>query len=165
MVYSKPPFGSPQQVLKYLARYTHRVAISNYRLISLGDGKIVFRYKDYRRDNRQRTMTLETVEFTRRFLLHVLPKRFVRIRHYGFLANRCRREKLALCRQLLNSGSRSPSLDTLRPNGTEQPELCPACQKGRMVVLEKLPPRAAWMEPRMNSPGQDAIAQIVPLFL
>ena len=165
VVYSKPPFGSPQQVLKYLARYTHRVAISNYRLISLGDGKIVFRYKDYRRDHRQRTMTLETVEFTRRFLLHVLPKRFVRIRHYGFLANRCRREKLALCRQLLNSGSRSPSLDTLRPNGTEPSELCPACQKGRMVVLLKLPPILTWMEPRMNSPGQHAIAQIVPLFL
>ena len=154
VVYSKPPFGSPQQVLKYLARYTHRVAISNYRLISLSNGKIIFHYKDYRRDNRQRTMTLKTVEFTRRFLLHVLPKRFVRIRHYGFLANRCRREKLALCRQLLNSGSRSPSLDTPRPNGTEQPELCPACQKGRMVVLLNLPPMITWMEPRMNSPGQ-----------
>ncbi len=165
VVYSKPPFGSPQQVLKYLARYTHRVAISNSRLISLGDGKIVFRYKDYRRDNRQATMTLETVEFTRRFLLHVLPKRFVRIRHYGFLANRCRREKLALCRQLLNPGSRSPSLDTLPPNGTEPFELCPACQKGRMVVLLKLPPMVAWTEPRMNSPDQNAIAQIVPLFL
>jgi len=165
VVYSKPPFGSPQQVLKYLARYTHRVAISNYRLISLGDGKIIFRYKDYRRDHRQATMTLETVEFTRRFLLHVLPKRFVRIRHYGFLANRCRREKLALCRQLLNSGSRSPSLDTLPPNGTEPFELCPACQKGRMVVLLKLPPMVAWTEPRMNSPDQNAITQIVPLFL
>jgi len=165
VVYSKPPFGSPQQVLKYLARYTHRVAISNYRLISLGNGKIVFRYKDYRRDNQQRTLTLETVEFTRRFLLQVLPKRFVRIRHYGFLANRCRREKLALCRQLLNSDSRSPSLDTLPPNGTEPSELCPACQKGRMVVLEKLPPMLTAMEPRMNSPGQYAITQIVPRLL
>ena len=165
VVYSKPPFGSPQQVLKYLARYTHRVAISNHRLISLADGKIVFHYQNYRRNHRQCTMTLQIVEFTRRFLLHVLPKRFVRIRHYGFLANRCRREKLALCRQLLNTKSSAPSLDSPRPNGTDPPERCPACRKGRMVVLQKLPPMVTGIEPRMNSPNQDAMAQIVPFFL
>jgi len=92
VVYAKPPFGGPQQVLKYLARYTHRVAISNQRLLSLHDGKLTFRYKDYAQQGRQRTMTLDAVEFLRRFLLHVLPKGFMRIRYYGFLANRNRWE-------------------------------------------------------------------------
>lgn len=87
----KPPFGSPQQVLKYLARYTHGVAISNQRLISLREGHITFSCKDSRHGNRHRPMTLPAVEFIRRFLLHVLPQGFVRIRHYGFLANRSRK--------------------------------------------------------------------------
>jgi hypothetical protein len=90
-VYSKPPFGGPQQVLKYLARYTHRVAISNRRLLCLEEGRVTFRWKEYRRGAVHPTMTLQAAEFTRRFLLHILPKGFMRIRSFGFLANRCRR--------------------------------------------------------------------------
>ena len=95
------PFRSPAVVLKYLARYTHRVAISNRRLVMLKDGKVHFRYKDYADSGREKILPLEATEFIRRFLLHVLPKGFMRIRHYGFLANRFRRQKLALCRRLL----------------------------------------------------------------
>ena len=92
MVYAKRPFGGPEQVLKYLARYTHRVAISNRRLISMADGRVTFEWKDYADGNQTKTMTLEAVEFIRRFLLHVLPSGFVHIRHFGFLANRNRKE-------------------------------------------------------------------------
>ncbi|MGA8311047.1 MAG: IS91 family transposase, partial [Terriglobales bacterium] len=101
VVYAKPPFGGPQQVLNYLGRYTHRVAISNNRLLSIDDGKVAFRWKDYRHHDQQKTMTLDAEEFIRRFLLHVLPDGFQRIRHYGFLGHRYRQAKLALCRQLL----------------------------------------------------------------
>ena len=101
VVYAKRPFGGPEQVWKYLARYTHRVAISNQRLVAFQDGQVTFRWKDYAHGNAQKEMPLSVVEFTRRFLLHVLPRGFVRIRHYGFLANRCRQEKLALCKRLL----------------------------------------------------------------
>ena len=101
VVYAKRPFGGPEQVLKYLARYTHRVAISNRRLLSMEDGRVTFEWKDYAAGNQTKTMTLEAVEFIRRFLLHVLPSGFVHIRHFGFLANRKRKEKLALCRSLL----------------------------------------------------------------
>ena len=100
-MYAKPPFGGPEQVLKYLARYTHRVAISNQRLVALEDGEVTFHWKDYAHGGGQKTMTLKAIEFIRRFLLHVLPSGFVRIRHYGFLANRVCQEKLALCRALL----------------------------------------------------------------
>ena len=102
MVYAKRPFGGPELVLKYLARYTHRVAISNRRLLSMQDGRVTFQWKDYADGNPIKTMTLEAVEFVRRFLLHVLPSGFVHIRHFGFLANRKRKEKLALCRSLLD---------------------------------------------------------------
>jgi hypothetical protein len=101
VVYAKPPFGGPEQVLKYLARYTHRVAISNQRLLSLEQGQVTFRYKDYADDRRQKTMTLSAEEFLRRFLQHVLPRSFVKIRHYGLLAARGRKERLAWCRRLL----------------------------------------------------------------
>ena len=101
VVYAKPPFGGPEQVLKYLARYTHRVAISNQRLISLENGLVTFLWKNDAAGNQQQTMTLTAVEFLRRFLLHLLPSHFVRIRHYGFLANRHRAQKLARCRELL----------------------------------------------------------------
>ena len=101
VVYAKQPFAGPEEVLKYVARYTHRVAISNDRLLNIDDGKVQFRWKDYRDDSRQKTMTLDADEFIRRFLLHVLPDGFQRIRYYGFLANRYRAEKLALCRQLM----------------------------------------------------------------
>ena len=105
MVYAKPPFGGPELVLKYLARYTHRVAISNSRLLDFEDGVVRFRYKDYAHGNRKRVMTLSASEFVRRFLLHVLPAGFVRIRHYGILSNRHRHENLALCRELLGGGT------------------------------------------------------------
>jgi hypothetical protein len=101
VVYAKPPFGGPAQVLKYLARYTHRVAISNQRLLALADGRVTFRYKDYADDQRHKALTLSAEEFLRRFVQHVLPKGFVKIRHYGLLANRHREDKLRRCRRLL----------------------------------------------------------------
>ena len=101
VVYAKRPFAGPEQVLDYVGRYTHRVAISNNRLLDIDHGKVTFRYKDYRHDGQQKTMTLDAEEFIRRFLLHVLPDGFQRIRYYGFLGNRYREEKLARCRQLL----------------------------------------------------------------
>jgi hypothetical protein len=101
VVYAKPPFGGPAQVLKYLARYTHRVAISNARLVNVADGKVTFRYKDYADEQRSKTMTVSAEEFLRRFVQHVLPRSFVKVRHYGFLANRHRAEKLKVCRRLL----------------------------------------------------------------
>ncbi len=112
VVYAKPPFGGPAQVLAYLGRYTHRVAISNQRLLAAQDGKIAFQWQDYRRHGRQksRVMTLDAGEFTRRFLLHTLPPGFQRIRYFGFLANRHRKEKLARCRQLL-----TPAVTQLLP--------------------------------------------------
>jgi len=99
----KPPFGGPEQVLKYLARYTHRVAISNRRLLSMEHGRVTFAYKDYADGDKSKVMTLETTEFIRRFLLHILPSCLVRIRQFGFLANRARGKKLALCRALLGA--------------------------------------------------------------
>ena len=108
VVYAKPPFGGPEQVLKYLARYTHRVAISNSRLLDFEDGFVRFRYKDYAHGNRKRVMKLSAGEFVRRFLLHVLPTGFVRIRHYGILSNRHRHEDLAWCRQLLVTAAVPP---------------------------------------------------------
>ena len=102
VVYAKAPFGGPEQVLKYLARYTHRVAISNSRLLSLENRQVTFQWKDYADYNQTKTMTLDAVEFMRRFLLHVLPRGFVRIRQFGFLSNRVRKEKLEVCRLLLN---------------------------------------------------------------
>jgi hypothetical protein len=106
-VYAKPPFAGPQQVLDYVGRYTHRVAISNHRLLDIEDDRVRFLWKDYRDDNQQKTMDLPAEEFIRRFLLHVLPPAFQRIRYYGFLSNRYRKEKLALCRQLLGASGRS----------------------------------------------------------
>src|SRR5580698_6178871 len=109
VVYSKRPFGGPEHVLHYLARYTHRVAISNHRIVNLADGKVTFRWKDYAHKSKQRLMTVTAHEFLRRFLLHTLPRGFVRIRFYGFLANRRRRELLPLCRRLLAAGTLTAS--------------------------------------------------------
>ena len=109
VVYAKEPLPDPQHVLKYLARYTHRVAISNHRLVALEDGQVTFRYKDYQRGHRLRTLTLDAVEFLRRLMLHVPPHGFHRLRHFGFLANRVRQEKLAQCRTLLGHATR-PSI-------------------------------------------------------
>jgi hypothetical protein len=143
VVYAKPPLAGPQPVLRYLARYTHRVAITNRRLLACADGQVTFRWKDYQRGNRQRTMTLDAVEFLRRFLLHVLPRGFKRMRHYGLFANGVRKGKLSLCRQLLGQAALSlseanPPVDSTATASKPQPpsDVCPACQVGRMQVQE-----------------------------
>ena len=150
VVYAKKPFAGPQQVLDYVGRYTHRVAISNNRIVNLDDGQVTFRYKDYRNGSQQKTMSLSADEFIRRFLLHVLPEGFHRIRYYGFLGNRYRKEKLEQCRHLLGMLRREPD------SPTEVAELhyrdryqaltgsslweCPACHRGRMIVIGEIPP-------------------------
>jgi len=131
VVFVKPPFGGPEQVLKYLARYTHRVAISNRRLVSMEDGRVSFEYKDYADGNQTKTMTLVATEFIRRFLLHILPNGFVRIRQFGFLANRARGKKLALCRALLGAAP----LDNRKKVEEQDVKRCPACKIGRMVLI------------------------------
>ncbi len=146
VVYAKPPFGGPQQVLKYLARYTHRVAISNRRLVTLQDGSVTFRWKDYAQGNKPAMMTLQATEFIRRFLLHVLPKGLVRIRHFGFLANRGRRQNISLCRKLLDvARPLQPRGSTRRDDAlaVQQGSLrCPLCKMGRLRRVEVLPPQA-----------------------
>jgi len=138
VVYAKRPFGGPEHVLHYLARYTHRVAISNHRLVNVADGKVTFRWKDYARGSRQRTMAVGGEEFLRRFLLHVLPRGFVRIRFFGFLANRLRTQLLPLCQRLLEAISHQ-RLPTPQTGETKLPVswLCPHCG-GAMVLIEKL---------------------------
>jgi hypothetical protein len=143
VVYAKQPFAGPEQVLKYVARYTHRVAISNDRLLDINDGKVQFRWKDYRDGNRQKTMTLGADEFIRRFLLHVLPDGFQRIRYYGFLANRYRAEKLALCRQLMQMPTPTIKREVNKDYRDRYEALtgislktCPLCRCGTMVVIE-----------------------------
>src|SRR6202043_3216797 len=113
VVYAKPPFGGPAQVLAYLGRYTHRVAIANSRLLSVTDTAVAFRWKDYRHRGKAKVMTLEADEFIRRFLLHTLPDGFHRIRHYGFLANAHRAGKLELCRRLLDRSLAEPPVEQL----------------------------------------------------
>jgi hypothetical protein len=135
VVYAKPPFAGPEAVLAYLSRYTHRVAISNRRLISFDETGVTIRYKDYRRDGaeRQRTMTLAADEFIRRFLLHVLPKGFHRIRHYGLLATAGRKANVAFARQLLAVPATAEPEEPAPPPDPRPP--CPCCG-GRMVVIE-----------------------------
>ncbi len=129
IVYAKPPFDGPAHVLKYLSRYTHRVAISNQRLLALTDGRVRFRWKDYRHGRRRRVMTLTAHEFLRRFLLHVLPPGFQRIRHFGFLGNRYRQAKVELCRELIGDEMAAPvePVDAIVP--------CPVCHLGRLVFV------------------------------
>lgn len=135
VVYAKRPFGGPGQVLSYLARYTHRVAISNSRILSLSDGKVCFRWKDYRQDGTAKVMTLTASEFIRRFLLHVLPDGFHRIRHYGLFANGHRAERIKLCRQLLGAAELvATNGDTVAPS-PDQMHACPCCG-GRMKIVE-----------------------------
>jgi hypothetical protein len=133
VVYAKRPFGGPQHVLHYLARYTHRVAISNHRLVEVTDAHVTFRWKDYAHHSKRRTMTLAHEEFLRRFLQHVLPKGFPRIRYFGFLANRRRGALLPLCRTLL-AGEPSQVPATLA--ATPILWLCPCCE-GPMRVIER----------------------------
>jgi len=147
VVYAKRPFAGPEQVLDYVGRYTHRVAICNNRLLDIPEGKVTFRYKDYRHDAQQKTMTLEAEEFIRRFLLHVLPEGFQRIRYYGFLANRYREEKLTRCRDLLGMPAPDRTASEVNKDYSERYEKltgsslweCPVCHQGRMLVIEVLP--------------------------
>jgi hypothetical protein len=135
--YAKPPFGGPAHVLRYLGRYTHRIAISNHRLTSFDGQKVTFRWRDYAHGNKQRVMTLDAVEFLRRFFLHVLPKGFVRIRRYGLLSNRFRAGSLPLARRLLALEGRDP-LPTAKPAADKAPLWhCPRCG-GRMRVAHRL---------------------------
>ena len=139
VVYVKPPFGSPDHVLQYLTRYTHRVAISNHRLVDVTNDAVSFRWKDYRHGSQVRTLTLAAEEFLRRFLLHVLPKRFVRIRDFGFLASRCRTPQLAQCRQAL-AVAPAPPLEPTPPARPRATWPCPRCG-GAMRVIERLTAR------------------------
>jgi predicted Zn-ribbon and HTH transcriptional regulator len=136
VVYAKPAFGGPLQVLRYLGRYTHRVAISNHRLLAFEQERVTFRWKDYARGGKQGQMMLAATEFLRRFFLHVLPKGFVRIRHYGFLANRFRVSRLALCRQLLACSFSMPQAVTAGEVHSESPSLwhCPRCGATMLVI-------------------------------
>jgi len=137
-VYSKRPFGGAEQALRYLGRYTHRVAISNHRLVSFLDDQVTFRWRDRAHHNEPKLITLSLDEFLRRFLLHVLPKGFVRIRHFGFLANRRRATFLPLCLQLLGALQPSHTEPEASPAQEASPlPLCPKCG-GRMVVIERL---------------------------
>ena len=144
VVYAKPPFGGPAQVLKYLARYTHRVAIANQRLVSVTDGRVTFHWKDYAHGHRARTMTLDAVEFLRRFLLHRLPRGFHRIRQYGLLGNRHRATHLARCRELLGPvPSTAERPDPACAADLPPRDACPQCGTGRLVIIATLPPNGA----------------------
>ena len=144
VVYAKPPFAGPQAVLAYLSRYTHRVAISNQRLITFDQASVTFRYKDYRRDGaeRQQVMTLATDEFIRRFLIHVLPRGFHRIRHYGLLASSTHKDAMALARKLLGVAAPIEELEPDEPPDHRPP--CPCCG-GHMTIIETF---ARWCQPR-----------------
>lgn len=149
VVYAKRPFAGPHQVLDYLGRYTHRVAISNHRLVSLTDTEVLFRYQDYAHGNPRKVMALAASEFIRRFLLHVLPKGFMRIRHYGVLANRSKRAKLAAARSALNAPSpippSSPAHESVQAFWLRVARLditlCPHCRTGHLHIGTSLPPR------------------------
>ena len=142
VVYAKPPFAGPQQVLDYVGRYTHRVAISNNRILDMEDGHVRFRWKDYQDHDRQKTMSLTADEFIRRFLLHALPDGFQRIRYYGFLSNRYRKQKLEVCRQLLGMSEEIPVCEASMDYRDLYEKLtgsslweCPVCHEGRMRVI------------------------------
>jgi len=148
VVYAKRPFGGPEVVLKYLARYTHRVAVTNARLLDVEDGFVRFRYKDYAHGHRKRVMRLPALEFVRRLLLHVLPRGFVRIRHYGLLSNRQGRKDLAICRQLLEDAApeAGPGEPVKLPEAVAlvtPARSCPNCGAARMAVIEEFPPLCA----------------------
>jgi Putative transposase/Transposase zinc-binding domain len=153
VVYAKPPFGSPAHVLHYLAQYTHRVAISNHRLVTVTHDTVSFRWKDYRHGSQVRTLTLDVDEFLRRFLLHVLPKRFVRIRYFGFLASRCRTRGLTQCRQAL-AGAPTPPVEppVAAPPRTSWP--CPRCG-APMHIVERLTARQLFLHALLASVTHD----------
>jgi hypothetical protein len=132
-VYAKPPFD----VLNYLARYTHRVAISNHRPVALADGSVTFRWKDYAHGNQQKLMIVSVEEFLRRFLLHTLPRRFVRIRFFGYMANRRKAASLPICSELIGSNTESDPKSKTAQIEDKPHWLCPLCN-GRMVVIQRL---------------------------
>jgi hypothetical protein len=149
IVYAKPPFGSPQKVLDYLGRYTHRVALSNERILKIENGQVTLSYRDRKDGDRKKTMTLEAHEFIRRFLLHVLPDGFMRIRHFGFLANRTKKQTLAQCRKLLHLNPALPvclNLSTkdllLKLTGVNLSR-CPLCHHGTMIAVAELAPTSS----------------------
>jgi hypothetical protein len=154
VVYCKPPLGGPEGVLQYLGRYTHRIAISNNRILTNREGNVSFLWRDYADDNRKKTMTLKADEFIRRFLLHILPERFVRIRHFGLLANRNRKVAIAACREFLGTSKTTAKDDSRQETWQEQlvricgidVTACPVCHKGRLFRVALLNPL------RCNSP-------------
>jgi len=161
VVYAKPPFGGAEKVLDYLGRYTHRIAISNNRLLRVEDGKVTFSWRNYRQGKKVQTMTLAAEEFIRRFLLHVLPSGFMRIRYFGFLSNRDRTKKLNRCRKLLAQPTAQSTLKSidwkLRYESLtgKEIDLCPLCRKGHMVTVENLLPLRL---PLIRPPPQRASA-------
>ena len=150
VVYAKRPFGSPQTVLDYLGRYTHRVALSNDRILKIENGEVLLSYRDRKDGDRKKTLTLDAQEFIRRFLLHVLPDGFMRIRHFGFLANRAKKHALPQCRKLLGLSSALPQLpkksahDLLLELTGIDLSRCPRCQKGTLIVIGQLPKVLQW---------------------
>jgi hypothetical protein len=159
VVYAKPPFASAQHVLSYLGRYTHRVALSNDRLVAVHEGQVVFRWRDRRRGHRPKVMTLAADEFIRRFLLHVVPQGFMRIRHYGVLGNRCRTLRLATCRRLFAQPAPTPRVwesaaTVMRRLTGIDIERCPQCHQGRLVSIATLaslgPPQ--WVPKAVHPP-------------
>jgi hypothetical protein len=166
VVYAKPPFGGPAQVHDYLGRYTHRIAISNNRLMAFQKGKVTFQCKDRKKHNPTRTITLDAHEFIRRFLMHVLPPRFSKLRYFGFLSNRYRRSRIDLCRRLLNASPTDDEKQILDWKTRHQLltgeslDICPACKQGHMHPLQIIPPswkhqfyhRASTCPQRIRSP-------------
>jgi len=150
VVYAKRPFGGPDHVLQYLGNYVHRIAISNHRLLALEAGKVRFRWRDSAHHNKKRVMTLNVEEFLRRFFLHVLPRGFVRIRHFGFLSNRKRRQRLQLCRELLQAKDTSLEAVSLASGATDTGTTsfwaCPLCG-GEMVIVERLTAVPTYVRP------------------
>ena len=150
VVFAKKPFGSPQTVLDYLGRYTHRVALSNNRIVSAHNGQVTFTYRDRTDGDRAKTMTLDAQEFIRRFLLHVLPNGFMRVRHFGFLANRAKKHALPQCRKLLGLNPALPTIpdrsgrDLLLELTGIDSSRCPACKQGTMVIVAELPKPRPW---------------------
>ena len=156
VVYCKKPFAGPEKVLDYIGRYTHRVALSNNRIVNVEDGRVTFAYRDRKNADVRKTMTLKAEEFIRRFLLHVLPQGFVRIRHFGFLSNRCKKENVRKCRELIDNTQQPPEC----PEKTTQKlmleltgidiSLCPCCKKGTLRIIRELFP--LWkLKPYMDS--------------
>ena len=160
IVYAKPPFGAAAQVMAYLGRYTHRVAIANHRLVSFEDDTVRFRWRDYAHGNATKVMALDAGEFLRRFLLHTLPHGFVRIRHFGLLGNRCRHSKLSHCRALLEQPASEPTPTELaedlmlRLTGIDL-QRCPHCKQGQLRVIATIDPELSRTPtPRATGPPQ-----------